>query len=415
MNPLRSIVAAVGLASFRRLRRRAASRAAPAPRALARARHRAGIVAPPAASAARLRAGPALSLPQGGVVRATSGLEVATIPSKALPIVQLRVVVGGGKAADGEKPGLSSITASLLEEGGAGSMSSRDLITRIESLGACFSIDTGFDATVLARRHPRSPRRGDGPARRRRHSPYGARQSQKLKKRWSSRLTDAARQSGAWAAQMVLFGDPSSRSRASSTRTRPSPRPPRTSARSRSPTAAPSTRSSTSRENTFVVVAGDTTPEAARAAVAKPFAAYAGGDAPTISFTDPNQPEVRKITVVDWPRSTQSDIFVAAPWPRAHRQALGRGRRVEPDPRRRRGRPALPRPGQERSLADATRSASPSFATGPPSGAPTPPRRPRRRASRSRPCSSTSVGSPPPRPPRPRSPTPRATSSTPRR
>src|SRR4051794_30048917 len=37
------------------------------------------------------------------------GLKIAAIPNKALPVVQIRVVVKGGKAADGEKPGLVGI------------------------------------------------------------------------------------------------------------------------------------------------------------------------------------------------------------------------------------------------------------------------------------------------------------------
>ena len=61
-------------------------------------------------------------------------LRFATIPSKALPLVQIRVVVLGGKAADGERPGLAGITGQLLKDGGAGAMSSRDLVTRIEEI-----------------------------------------------------------------------------------------------------------------------------------------------------------------------------------------------------------------------------------------------------------------------------------------
>lgn len=313
MNQVRSIVAAVGLALL------AGCAAAPPPeppplrvplpaRDTAPGSWRPPRQAPPASAPARPHRFPKVvwsELP--------SGLEVATIPSKSLPVVHLRVVVGGGKAADGEKPGLSSITASLLEEGGAGSMSSRDLVTRVESLGAELSIDTGFDATVLGLAVTRDhlgeamdllgavvTRPLMAPA-----------ELEKLKKRWSSRLADAARQSGAWAAQMVLFKDLFAL---------PSEQHPYATF---SPTAADLDKITLADcrafhkkfyvpKNTFVVVAGDTTPEAARAAVAKAFAAYAGGDAPSISFTDPNRPEARKITIVDRPRSTQSDIFVAA-------------------------------------------------------------------------------------------------------
>ena len=69
-----------------------------------------------------------------------NGLEVAAVPSSALPIVQVRLVIRGGKAADADRPGLSGITARLSKDGGAGPMSSRELVTRIESLGAELSI-----------------------------------------------------------------------------------------------------------------------------------------------------------------------------------------------------------------------------------------------------------------------------------
>src|SRR5262249_43421460 len=64
-------------------------------------------------------------------------------------------------------------------------------------------------------------------------------------------------------------------------------------------------------KNTLVVVAGDTTPEATRAAVEKAFGGYKGGDAPIVSFTEPSPPTGLKITVVDRPKSSQSDLFVA--------------------------------------------------------------------------------------------------------
>ena len=236
-------------------------------------------------------------------------------------------------------------------------MSSRDLVTRIESLGAALSIDTGFDATVLGLAVTRD-HLGEAMdllgavVTRPLMAPV---ELEKLKKRRSSRLTDAARQSGAWAAQMVLFKDLFAL---------PSEQHPYATF---SPTAADLDKITLADcrafhkkfyvpKNTFVVVAGDTTPEAARAAVAKAFAAYAGADAPTISFTDPNRPEARKITVVDRPRSTHSDIFVAALGPERSdkrwaaaavaNQILGGGvaGRLFLDLR------------QERSLADATRS-----------------------------------------------------------
>jgi len=240
-----------------------------------------------------------------------SGLKLATISSKALPVVQIRVVVPGGKAADGERPGLSAITASFLEDGGAGNMSSRDLVTRIASLGAELSINDGFDGTSFGLAVTRD-RLGEAldllgaVVARPQMAPA---ELAKLKKRQSERLADAARTSGGWGALMMLYRDlfalPSEQHPYATWSATPSDIDKITAADCRA-----FHKKFYVPRNTFVVVAGDTTPEAVRAAVGRAFAGYAGGEAPTISFTEPNRPEARKITLVDRPRSSQSDVFV---------------------------------------------------------------------------------------------------------
>ncbi|MEP7120010.1 MAG: insulinase family protein, partial [Byssovorax sp.] len=227
-----------------------------------------------------------------------NGLKVATIPIKALPLVQIRVVVSGGKAADGERPGLASLTGDLLEAGGAGPFSSKDLVNRIESLGGNLGIETSFDSTELSlsvtRDHladalgllgtiVREPR-------------FDAAEFGKLKKRETERTADSARTSGAWGASMVLYRDlfdlPSDH--------HPYASYDATKAEIERITAA-DCRALHKRlfvpRNAFVVVAGDTTPEAAKAFAEKAFGAWRGGEAQVISFTDPNPPSGLKITV----------------------------------------------------------------------------------------------------------------------
>jgi zinc protease len=65
-------------------------------------------------------------------------------------------------------------------------------------------------------------------------------------------------------------------------------------------------------KNTIVVVAGDATPEAVKALVQKAFGAPGAADAPLISFADPTPPDHRRITIVDRPKSSQSDVFVGS-------------------------------------------------------------------------------------------------------
>ena len=241
-----------------------------------------------------------------------NGLKLATIPIKTLPVVQVRVVVPGGKSADGERPGLASLTGDLLEAGGAGPFSSKDLVTRVESLGANLSIETTFDRTELwlsvTRDHladalgllgtiVREPR-------------FDAAEFGKLKKREAERTADAARTSGAWSASMVLYRDlfdlPSDHHPYASYDATP--------AEIGNITAA-DCRALHKRlyvpKNAFVVITGDTTPEAARAVAEKVFGSWRGAEAPVISFTDPNPPSGLKITIVDRPKSSQSDIYAA--------------------------------------------------------------------------------------------------------
>src|SRR5262249_16735169 len=78
-----------------------------------------------------------------------SGLRVATIASRAASMVEVRVVVAAGRSADGEQPGLAELTAHLLEKGGAGALSGKDLATKLASLGADLSIDVGLDAATF--------------------------------------------------------------------------------------------------------------------------------------------------------------------------------------------------------------------------------------------------------------------------
>ncbi len=287
--------------------------------------------APPASGPAR-----EFRFPRVTWAELPSGLKVASVESRALPIVQIRVVVLAGKAADGEKPGLARMTGELLKDGGAGPMSSREVLTRIESLGADLSVETGFDKTVLGLAVTKDHL---GEAMALLGTMVSAPQMSpvefgKLKKREIDRAADDARTSGRWGASMMLWRDlftlPADRHPYATYDATPA---------DLERVGAADCRAFHQRwyvpKNTFVVVAGDTTPDAARAAVEKAFAGYRGGEPPTISFTDPNPPSSLKITVVDRPKSSQSDIFVGtlgpertdASWPNVAvaNQVLGGG------------------------------------------------------------------------------------------
>ena len=96
----------------------------------------------------------------------------------------------------------------MLKDGGAGTYSSKDLLAKIETLGADLGIDVGPDSTVLSlavtKAHfdeaidllgDRRPRAALGRAR--------VRQAEEA--RDPERVADKAKSSGTWAASMLLW------------------------------------------------------------------------------------------------------------------------------------------------------------------------------------------------------------------
>src|SRR6185503_3599613 len=81
-----------------------------------------------------------------------SGLSLATVERRGLPIVEVRVVVRAGIATDGDRPGTATMTAELLKEGGAGNMKGNELLARFEALGSSLSVDVDSDRTVIGLR-----------------------------------------------------------------------------------------------------------------------------------------------------------------------------------------------------------------------------------------------------------------------
>jgi len=260
-----------------------------------------------------------------------NGLGVEVVESHALPLVHVRVLVGAGMSYGG--PGLATITAEMLKDGGTASLSAPQLAERVESLGASLSVDTDFDRTVISlaviKSHLAdalgllaqvvgSPRFDDH-------------ELGNLKARMSDEAQEHARSSGQWAATRLLF-------------------------RELYPTTSPyATYDATASEiskvnrsaitefhrkffvpkNMNVVLAGDVDSASATAMVDKYFGKLAGGDVPKVEFPAPAPVAKRRVVLAARPGSTQSDVFVAsvAPerrstdWPdlRVANQILGGG------------------------------------------------------------------------------------------
>jgi zinc protease len=274
---------------------------------------------PPEAGAAR-----ELSLPAPRWAEMSNGLKVATLVSPALPIVQIRVVALGGKASDGEKPGLSVLTGELLKEGGAADMSGRELVERVESLGATLDISTTFDRTTVSLGVTKD-QLGEALSlvsavvKRPTMSPN---ELGKLKKRMSDEAADRARTDGAWGASMMLY----KALYRSGGALHPYSVFDATAADIGKITAGDCRahhRRTMVPKNMFVVVAGDVDHDEVKAAVEKALGDLPGGEPQVISYPAPTVPPGLTITLVDRPRSTQSQVMVgvlgpertSASWP----------------------------------------------------------------------------------------------------
>lgn len=271
--------------------------------------------APPAPAPEREgppESGPAreLTLPAPRWDELANGLKVATIVSPALPIVQIRVVVLGGSALDGDRPGLAAITGDLLKDGGAGGMSSRELVTRIEGLGATLGIWTDFDRTTLSiavtkDKLAEALELVSTVAKKPTMSPT---ELGKLVKRRVDDAADRARTDGYWGASMMLYRS-LYRSAAGQ---HPYSVYDATAEDLRKITVNDCRalhRKSFVPKNMFVVVAGDVDHDEVKTTVEKALGDMSGGEPPAPAFPAIAAPSGLTITLVDRPRSTQSQVL----------------------------------------------------------------------------------------------------------
>jgi len=238
-----------------------------------------------------------------------NGLTVDTVEAHSLPIVQLRVVVHAGNGYGGT-PGAARLTAELLKDGGTRSMTSAELLRRIESLGASLSIDVDFDSTriglAVTKDHLDEALRlvaevVQSPA-------FDERELGKLKARVKDEAEDNARSNGSWMATRVLFRE---------LYTEKNPY----SSYDVVPGELKSITGSVVRDfhrrfyvpkNTNVVLVGDIEAAAAAKAVERSFGGWRGGEPPKTEFPPAIALAKRHVVVVNRPKSAQSDIFVAS-------------------------------------------------------------------------------------------------------
>ncbi len=97
---------------------------------------------------------PALNLPSIERFELSNGLQVMYMPKRSVPLVQINIIVMAGQANDPEaRPGLASMTATMLDEG-AGELDALELSEAIDFLGASIRVGSGEHTTSVALHTP---------------------------------------------------------------------------------------------------------------------------------------------------------------------------------------------------------------------------------------------------------------------
>jgi zinc protease len=301
--------------------------AIPSPRGSSSPAHARSEETPPAPLASRDSPFPGVSR-----TRLASGLDVAVAEAHALPLVQVRVLVRAGSGYGGVA-GAAEITADLLKDGGTRTMSSAQVLERVESLGATLSVDVDMDSSRLGLAVPKDKLDAAlsilaevvaAPA-------FDERELGKLKGRKKDEAKDNARSNGTWMATRALFHELYAQENPYSTYDLV----PSEIARINALTVRDFHRRYWVPKNSSVILVGDVDAAAASKAVEKAFGAWRGGEPPKQSFP-PSIPLARtRVVLVSRPKSAQSDILVtsvipprtAPEWPalRVANQVLGGG------------------------------------------------------------------------------------------
>jgi zinc protease len=261
-----------------------------------------------------------------------NGLGVDVVTARALPIVQVRVLVRAGSGY-GPAPGVATLTGDMLKDGGTRAMSSAELLKRVETLGADLSVTTDFDATVLAMAVTKDqlPEALSILSQVVREPRFDGDELRKLKARTVDELEDDARSSGSYTATRLVFRELFPEKSAYGTY-------------SLVPSEVTRVDGAAVRDfhrrfyvpkTTTLILAGDVDETTAKALAEKSFGSWTGGDPPKVELASPHAPSRPRVLVAHRPKSVQSDVYVAmiAParktegWPavRVANQVLGGG------------------------------------------------------------------------------------------
>jgi zinc protease len=296
--------------------------------------HSTNGAAPPTAAQNAPPSGVAKESPFPAVARTklANGMGVDVVTSRALPIVQVRVLVRAGSGY-GSVPGVATLTGDMLKDGGTRSMSSADLLRRVETLGSDLSVHTDFDGTVLSMAVTKDqlPEALGLLSQVVREPRFDNDELRKLKARTSDEAEDAARSSGAFTATRLVFRELFPEKSAYATY-------------GLLPSEIAKVDGNAVRDfhrrfyvpkSTTLVLAGDVDEATAKSLAERNFGSWTGGEPPKVELAPPKAPSKTRVVIAHRPKSVQSDVYVAmiAPprkadgWPavRVANQILGGG------------------------------------------------------------------------------------------
>ncbi len=247
--------------------------------------------------------------PKVARTKLASGLDVAIAEAHALPLVQVRVLVRAGGGYGGI-PGAAEITADLLKDGGTRTMSSAEVLDRIESLGATLSVDVDMDSSRLGLAVPKDKLSAalailsalvTEPA-------FDERELGKLKGRKRDEAKDNARSNGTWMATRALFHELYAQENPYSSYDMV----PSEIAKISDLTVRDFHRRYWVPKNASIIVVGDVDSTSASKAVEKAFGGWKGGEPPKQVFPPAIPLARRRVVLVSRPKSAQSDILVTS-------------------------------------------------------------------------------------------------------
>lgn len=246
-----------------------------------------------------------------------NGLKIVSRRNRSIPVVQLRIAVLAGSSVDGENTGLSAMCAKSVAASGAGTMNDTELQGKLEALGATLDVDVDPDRVVygLSVVSDRLGEAFDLLAQVVSKPRLSETDITRLQKQLAEEAEENARGDGRWGMLMTLHRD------LFALPTEHHPYASYDATADDFNKLKPSACKDWHRKyfvpsNMLVAAAGEVEPERLRTIAAKGLGALKKAVAPVLSFTDPMPPSSMKITLVDRPGSTQSEVAVGTLGPK---------------------------------------------------------------------------------------------------